>query len=126
MEIKTISKIRAAFVGLGLLSVLSRTATGQDAPIRIKNQIDQLRRAVESKNVSNEQWKEAKPGIAMLLSRADDALRAGRLYVSLEELAGAWDSLRGTEGATQKTEGKLLKEGRWGVESGLQKIRLEL
>lgn len=126
MELKTISKIRAAFVGLGLLSVLGPTATGQDAPVRIKNQINHLRQTVESEPVSNQLWKEAKPGIAMSLLRAEDALRAGRLYASLEELASALDSLRGTESATQKTEEKLLKEGRRGVESDLLKIRLGL
>jgi hypothetical protein len=122
---KTISRLVPAFLIMGLLSPLASTATGS-APTRIKNQIDHLRHALESKPVSDPQWKEAEPSIAVSLSRADDALRTGRLYVSLEELAGAWDSLRGVEGATQKTAGKLLKEGRPGVASELQKRRLEL
>ena len=126
MGLKTISKLRAAFVGLGLLSVLGSTATGQEAPVRIKNQISYLRRALENKPDSDQQWKEARPEIATSLDRADDALRAGRLYTSLEELVSAWDSLRGTEAATQKTEERLLREGRRGVESDLQKIRLGL
>jgi hypothetical protein len=46
--------------------------------------------------------------------------------VSLEELAGAWDSLRGTEGATQKTEEELLKEALPGVESELKGMQIEL
>lgn len=122
---KTISRLGPAFLIMGLLSALASTITGP-APARIKNQIDHLRQALESKPVSDPQWKEAKPGIAVSLSRADDALRTGRLYLSLEELTDAWDSFRGTDSATQKTEGELLQEGRPGVESELRKIQLEL
>ena len=78
-----ISKIRAVFVVLGLLSALDATATGQGPSARIKNQIDQLRRALESKPLARPEWKEAKPDIAESLHRADDDLRAGRLYVSM-------------------------------------------
>jgi hypothetical protein len=113
-------------VVLGLLSALGRAATGQGASARIKSQIDQLRQALQSKPVARPEWKLAKPDIAESLQRADDDLRAGRLYLSLEELAGAWDSLRGTEGATQKTEEELLKEGLPGVESELKRTRIEL
>jgi hypothetical protein len=123
---KTISKIRTAIVLLGLLPVLGPTATGQDASAQIKNQIDHLRQALETKPVSRPEWKEAIPDIAESLQRADDDLRAGRLYVSLEELAGAWDSLRGIEGATQKTEEQLLKDGLPGVESELKVMQIEL
>ncbi len=111
---------------LGLLPVLGPTATGQDASAQIKNQIDHLRQALETKPVSRPEWKEAIPDIAESLQRADDDVRAGRLYVSLEELAGAWDSLRLTEGATQKTEAELLKEALPGVESELKGMQIEL
>jgi hypothetical protein len=123
---RTTSKIREAFVVLALLSALGPAATDQNASARIKSQIDQLRQEVDSKPVSRPEWKEAKPDISESLQRADDDLRAGRLYVSLEELAGAWDSLRGTEGATQKTEKDLLREGLPGVESELKRMQIEL
>lgn len=123
---KPIFRLHTAFVVLGLLSTLGPAASGQDAASRIKNQIDHLRQALESEPDSRPEWKEAKPDIAESLQRADDDLRAGRLYVSLEELAGAWDSLRGTEGATQKTEEELLKEASPGVESELNGMQIEL
>jgi hypothetical protein len=118
--------VRAAFMVLGLLSALGSTATGQDASARIKSQIDRLRHALESKPLARPAWKESTPDIAQSLQRADDDLRTGRLYVSLEELVDGWDSLRGTEGATQKTEADLLKEGLPGVESELRGIQIEL
>jgi len=111
---------------MGLLSALAPTVTAQDAAARIKDQIDHLRQALEHRPVSDPEWKEVKPGIAKSLGRADDDFRAGRLYLSLEELADAWDPLRGTESATQKTEEELLKEGLPGVESELQKTRIAL
>jgi hypothetical protein len=123
---KPLFKLQTACLLLGWLCALPPTATGQDATSRIKSQIDHLRQALESKPVSRPEWKEAKPDIAESLQRSDDDLRTGRLYVSLEELVGAWDSLRGTEGATQKTEEELLKEGLLGVESELKRTRIEL
>ena len=122
---KTISKIRAAFVVLGLLSVSGPIATGQDASLRIKSQIDQLRHTLESKPGARPEWKDVKPEIAESLQRADDDLRTGRLYVSLEELAGAWDSIRGAEGVTEKTEEELLKEGLPGIEAKIKRVRIE-
>lgn len=86
---RTTSKINEAFVVLGLLSALGPAATGQNASAHIKSQIDQLRQEVDSKPVSRPEWKEAKPDISESLQRADDDVRAGRLYVSLEELASA-------------------------------------
>lgn len=121
-----ISKVRVAFVVLGLLSALGRSATGQDAPARIKSQIDQLRQELGSKPVARPEWKQATSDISESLRRADDDLRTGRLYLSLEELAGAWDSLRGTEGASQKTEEELAKDGLPGVESKLKGMQIEL
>jgi hypothetical protein len=118
--------MREAFVVLGLLSALGPAATHQNASSRIKSQIDQLRQEVDGKPVSRPEWKEAKQDISESLQWADDDVRAGRLYVSLEELAGAWDSLRGAEGATQKTEEQLLEEGLPGVESELKRIQIEL
>jgi hypothetical protein len=123
---KTISKLYAAFLLLGFLYALAPTAPGQDAASRIKSQINHLRQALESESVFGPEWKEAKPDIVESLQRADDALRAGRLYLSLEKLADAWGLLRATENATQKTEKELLREGLPGVESELQKVRLEL
>jgi hypothetical protein len=123
---KTIPKIRADFVAVGLLSVLSLTATGQDAAARIRNQIHHLRQDLDSKPVSRPEWKEVKPDISEALQFADDNIRAGRAYVSLEELASAWDSLRGTEAATQKPEEDLLKEGQPGVQAELKKMQIEI
>jgi hypothetical protein len=123
---KTISRIRAAFMAMGLLSVMGPTLIGQDASARIKSQIDHLRQALDSKPPSRPEWKEATPDISESLHRADDDLRAGRLYVSLEELAGAWDSLREIEGPTRKTEKDLLKEGVPGIESELKAMKIEL
>jgi hypothetical protein len=123
---KPIFRLHTAFLLLGLLSAWGPAAKGQDASSRIKSQIDHLRQALQSKPVGRPEWKEAIPDIAESLQRADDDLREGRLYLSLEELAGAWDSLRGTEGATQKTEEELLKEGLPGVESELKGIQIEL
>jgi len=76
---KSISKLRAGLVGLGLLSALAATATGQDAGSRIKTQIDHLRQELKSKPDSNSDWKEAKSDIGESLQQADDALRAGHL-----------------------------------------------
>jgi hypothetical protein len=121
-----ISKLHPAVLLLGLLGALTLTAFGQDAGSRIKSQINHLRQALETESASRPEWKEAKPDIEDLLRRADDARRAGRLYVSLEHLEDAWVLLRATENATQKTEEELLKEGVAGVESELQKVRLEL
>jgi hypothetical protein len=123
---KTLPKIRSVLVAMGLLSVLSLTATGQDAAARIKSQIGELQRTLESKPVSRPEWKEAKPDIARALQFADDDIRVGRLYVSLEKLVSAWDSLRGTEAETQKTEEDLLKEGQPGVLAELKKMQNEL
>jgi hypothetical protein len=123
---KIIPEMRVAFVVLGLLSALGPSATGHDASARIKSQIDRLRQVLDSERASRPEWKEAIPDIAASLQRADDDLRAGRLYVSLEELAGAWDSLRGTEGATQKTEEELLKDGEPGVDAELDRMQIEL
>jgi hypothetical protein len=109
-----------------LLSALGPAVTDQNASARIKSQIDQLRQEVDSKPVSRPEWKEAKPDISESLQRADDDVRAGRPYVSLEELASAWDSLRGTEVATQETEEELVKEGQAGVQAELTKIHIEL
>lgn len=123
---KTVFKLHTAFLLLGLMCALTPTAPGQDAASRIKSQIDHLLQALESESVSRPEWKEAKPDIAESLQRADDALHAGRLYLSLEKLADAWSLLRATENATRKTEEELLREGLPGLESGLQKVRLEL
>lgn len=65
---------------LGLLSALGPAATGQNASARIKSQIDQLRQEVDSKPVCRPEWKEAKPDISESLQRADDDVRAGRLW----------------------------------------------
>jgi hypothetical protein len=111
---------------MGLLLVVGPTLIGQDASARIKSQIDHLRQALDSKPVSRPEWKEATADISESLHRADDDFRTGRLYVSLEEMASAWDSLRGTEGATRKTEKDLLKEGVPGVESELKAMQIEL
>jgi hypothetical protein len=123
---KTISKVYTAFLLLGFLYAVAPTAPGQDAASQIKSQINHLRQALESESVSGPGWKEAKPEIAESLQRADDALRAGRLYLSLEKLEDAWSLLRATENATQKTEEELLREGLPGVDSELQKVRLEI
>ena len=123
---KPIFKLQKTFLLLGVLCAMTPTATGQEAASRIKSQIDQLRHALESKAVAGPEWKQATPDIAESLQRADDDLRKGLLYVSLEELAGAWDSLRGNESATQKTEEELLKEGLPGVESKLKSVQIEL
>jgi hypothetical protein len=123
---RIIPKIRAAFAAVGLLSILGLTATGQDMAARIKSQIGQLRRTLESKPASRPEWKEARPDISEALQFADDDVRAGRTFVSLEELVSAWDSLRGTEAATQKTEEDLLKEGQPGVLAELKKMQNEL
>jgi hypothetical protein len=101
-------------------------ASGQGATARIKSQIGQLRQEMDSKPASRQQWREAQPEISESLQRADDDVRAGRIYVSLEELAAAWGSLRGTEGATQKPEEDLLKDGQPGVQAELQKMQIEL
>ena len=122
---RTTPKIREAFVVLGLLSALGPAVSDQNASARIKSQINQLRQEVDSKPVSRPEWKEAKPDISESLQRADDDVRAGRLYVSLEELAIAWDSLRGTEGVTQKTQEELLKEGLASFQADLRKMRIE-
>src|SRR5579863_4678125 len=123
---KTIHMLRAAFVVAGLSSALAANASAQDASAKIKNQIDRLRQTLESKPSSDPQWKEVKPGIAESLRRADSDLRAGKLYLSLEDLMDAWAPLGGMEGATQKSEQELLKEGLPGVDSELQKTRIEL
>ena len=123
---KTVPKVRAAFVALGLVLVLGLTATGQDAATRIRNQIHHLRQDLDGKPVSRPEWKEAKPDISKALQFADEDVSAGRPYVSLEEMASAWDSLRGTEGATQKTGEQLLKEGQAGVQAELKKMQIEL
>jgi hypothetical protein len=126
MLMTTHSKIRVAFVALGLLPVLALAATGQDPAGRIKSQIDHLRQEVDRSPVSRPEWKQAKPDIAAFLQRADDDLRAGRLYVSLEEMASAWDSLRGTKGATEKNEQELLKEGQPDVESRVKQTQIDI
>ena len=123
---KTIPKIRAVLIAVGLLSILGLNASGQGAAARIKSQIGQLRQEMDSKPASRQEWREAQPEISESLRRADDDVRAGRIYVSLEELAAAWGSLRGTEGATQKPEEDLLKDGQPGVQAELQKMQIEL
>jgi hypothetical protein len=123
---KAISKLRLVFLTLGLLFALVSAAIGQDAAAKIKNQIDHLQQALESKPVSNSEWKDAKPDITDSLKQANQALRAGRLYLSLEELADAWSSFGATESETQKSQEELLKGGLPGVDSELQKMRLEV
>jgi len=108
---KTVFKLHTAFLLLGLLCALTPTATGQDAASRIKSQIDHLRQALENESGSRPEWKEAKPDIAESLQRADDALRAGRLYLSLEKLADAYRGIRDRRGATMTITYKGLPTG---------------
>jgi len=69
---KTISKIRAAFVVLGLLSVLRPTATGQDASARIKSQLKtmQIELTAFEKQATQQNWDAAPAAVRALAEKA--------------------------------------------------------
>jgi hypothetical protein len=111
---------------LVLLAMLTPLRADQGAPAKIRAEIEYLRKSLAAKPDSDPQWKDAKPEINATLQQAADAVRGGRLYVSLEVLSEALASLRGIERASEKTEDQLVKEGLPGVEAELKKAKLEL
>jgi hypothetical protein len=114
-------------VGASLLAVcvlLVLRAAAQDAVLQIKNETEYLQQALANKPVSDPDWKEARPDMAAALARANYALRAGRVYLGLEDLGEARISFQALDVMKQKPE--VVKPGLPGFESEWGKASLEL
>jgi hypothetical protein len=120
---KMVSSPRWTFLaGILALGISALPAAGQDAPSQVQAEIERLQRTVSGKPAADPDWKEAKPSLSGSLSRALEALHAGRLYSSLEELKEARTSLR----ALEATKESAPKSGLPGFESAWKKTSLEL
>ena len=77
-----------------LIFFVNSKSSAQEAPNQVKEQIDHkisaFQQALRLKPVNGETWKELKPDITTVLTRAHNSLVAGRLYAALDDLARAW------------------------------------
>ena len=84
--------------------LLTASAAAQDAAGQIKAQIEQLQTSLKSIPASFPGASDIKPQIDKQLQAASDALRSGRLYLSLENLASVIDTLQGMREVGTKSE----------------------
>jgi hypothetical protein len=108
---------------LGTLGISAGSAAGQDAASEVRSEIDRLQRTVNDKPAADPGWQRARPELSGLLSRARASLQAGRLYLSLEELARARTTLRALESVK---ESRAAKSGMPGFETAWKKTSREL
>jgi hypothetical protein len=113
-----------AAILLAVWTLLALPAATQDAVSRLRNETEHLQQALGNKPVSDPDWKDARPDIAAALARANDALRAGQLYLGLEELREARISFQALDLVKQKPE--VVNQGLVGFESEWGKAKLEL
>jgi hypothetical protein len=109
--------LRCRFLLLWIILVLPAwPAAGQDASTQIKNEIERLQKSLQDLPRGNPNVAELKPMIEGSLKEAEEAVRVGHLYLSLQKLAVADDLLAGARLVMEKTDT---------VESGLPAFEAE-
>jgi hypothetical protein len=96
---------------------------GQEAASRIKAETERLQQAAGNDAAAGRSWKSVQPDFARSLARAQQALRAGRLYLSLEELGQARNLFCVFENSPRTTT---TKDGLSSFESAWKTTGLEL
>ena len=116
-----VRKERITFIGLLTICLLAIPCAAEDATPQIKSQIDSLQQSLKDRPVSTPDIPEAGDRIKEAIKASDDALEAGRLYLSLEKLSQAMDLLHGARAVMDKTEtvksGLPAFEAEWGKAS---------
>jgi len=99
--------------------LLTASAAAQDAAGQVKTKIEQLQASLKSIPASFPGASDIKSQLSQQLQSASVALRAGRLYVSLEDLASATDTLQGMRevGSRLETVKSAGFEPEWGKAS---------
>jgi len=106
--------------GAAVLVFLSMPAAGQDAATQIKTEIDRIQQSVKGGIVNPPGFPDVTSMVGGQLKAASAALRAGRLYLSLEHLAPVFDVLHGLRTVSEKTEAAKSQpafESEWGKTS---------
>jgi hypothetical protein len=105
--------------------MLAVTSAGAlDAKSQIQAEIEQLQKTAKSQPADDDYWKDLAALVATSLDRAEKALRAGELYLSLEELGRARVLLNSFEYTKQSPE--VLKQGQQGFEAAWRQASSEL
>jgi hypothetical protein len=98
--------------------------TGQDASTQIKKEIARLQQSLKDKPVTDPNLAELKTTVEGTLKEAEDALRAGRLYLSLQKLGAADELLAGSRMFMEK--GDALNTGLPAFETEWEKASTKL
>jgi hypothetical protein len=89
---------------LAIIALLALHAAGQDAASQIKAEIEQLKKSLKDKPVSDPSLADLNAMIHSSLKDASDAIRSGQLYVSLQKLGAAFDLLDGARAIAEKSD----------------------
>ena len=101
------------------LLLAAASCFAQDASKKIASEINRVKNQIGAGPANFEQWTKLKPGVDAGFVRAEENLKAGRAYRSLEELVYAAQVALGAKYAAQDPE--LLKKGLAGFEPEFNK-----
>jgi hypothetical protein len=101
---------------LGLSLLIAIPVAGEDATGRIHQEIQRLQQSLKDRPISNPDIPNGNIVVGDGLKAADDLLKAGSIYLSLERLVQAEDLLNGARSGTDRAEA---------VKSGMQAFEAE-
>ena len=115
---------RSLLLSCFLMLVVGAAAASLDAKSQIEAEIERLEQSAKSQPADDDYWKDLAVLVSSSLDRADKALRAGNLYLSLEEMGRARVLLDSFEYTKQSPE--VLKQGLQGFELAWRTVSREL
>ena len=121
-HIRQASLPRRALQLLAFMVILALPAAGQDAASQIKAEADRLQQLLKDKPISVPGFGDLNSAVANALKATTEALSAGRLYLSLEQLNQATNLLHGARAAVDSAQavkkgGLPAFESEWGKAS---------